>query len=245
MNNFIFGIPSYKRCEEQLTLDYLESMGYSKEQIYISTQTKEDYENYLNKYGERANIIYNEGSCVSDNRNTLLNNFPKGTKMIMLDDDLKFVGHLDNKQIKPFTKDELHNFLNDAFDYTQKNNALIWTGYPVENGFFMSNTIDKKNFGVGCIMGIIIDDYRFNSDFKIKEDFEICLHTIKDGYNCIRFNFIHAKGKHKSKGGCEEFWKNNKDDECTRKILLKYPTLIKRGNKKNSIIMKGKKNGRK
>ena len=244
MNKFIFAIPSYKRSHEQLTLDYLENMGFEKENIYISTQTQEDYKIYQEKYGERANIIYNEGSCVSDNRNTLLNNFPKGTEIVMLDDDLKFIGNLVNGKIKPFEKEKLRSFLKDAFDYTKKNHALIWTGYPAENGFFMSQTIDKRNFGVGCIMGIIVDDYRFDREFKIKEDFEICLHTMKDGYNCIRFNFIHAKGKHKSKGGCEEFWKDDKDAECTKKILLKYPKLIKKGNKENSILMRVNKNGR-
>ena len=245
MSEMIFAIPSYKRGHEQLTLDYLEEMGYSKNNIYISTQTLEDYELYEEKYGKRANIIYNKGNCVSDNRNTLLNHFEKGTKIVMLDDDIKFIGHLVDKKLKPFSKEELKSFLLDAFEYAEKNHALIWTGYPAENAFFMSATIDKKIFGVGCIMGIIIDKYRFDSNFKIKEDFEICLHTIKDGYNCIRFNFIHAKGKHKSKGGCEEFWKDNKDAECTKKILLRYPTLIKKGNKENSILMKGKNNGRK
>ena len=234
----VFCIPSYKRSEEQKTLAYLESMGVEKEKIYISTQSKEDYEIYQEKYGERANIIYGEGDCVSDNRNNILNNFPKGEEIVMLDDDLFFIGKLKNKKITPFEKEELFSFLEDAFSYCKKNNALIWTGYPAENGYFMSATIDKRNFGVGCIMGIINSDYRFNREYKIKEDFEICLHTMKDGYNCIRFNFIHAKGKHKSKGGCEEFWKDNKDEECTKKILCEYPTLIKQGNKKNSILMR-------
>lgn len=236
MNNVVFGIPSYKRSENQTTLEYLEQMGISKERIYISTQTKEDYEIYSQKYSERANIIYGEGNCVSDNRNNLLNNFEIGTKLIMLDDDLQFIGHLVNKKIQPFTKEELYKFIEDAFDLAEKKNALIWTGYPVENGFFMSYTIDNKNFGIGCIMGIKIDKYRFDRTFKIKEDFDICLQTIRDGYNCLRFNFIHAKGKHKTKGGCEEFWKE--DDICTLKILQKYPYLIKKGNKKNSILMR-------
>lgn len=238
MNNIVFGIPSYKRSEQQLTLNYLEQMGYSKEQIYISTQSVEDYKKYAEKYSKRANIIYNEGSCVSDNRNNLLNYFEKGTKLVMLDDDLSFIGHLVNKKLVPFTQEELHKFINDAFKLTEKKKALIWTGYPVENAFFMSKTIDNKNFGVGCIMGIIIDNYRFNPEFKIKEDFDICLQTIRDGYNCLRFNFIHAKGKHKSKGGCEEFWNNKEEEKCTLKILQKYPYLIKKGCRKNSIIMR-------
>lgn len=237
-NNIYFAIPSYKRDFEQLTLDYLENMGVDREHIFISTQTEEDYYKYIEKYSGRANILFKEGSCVSDNRNALLDNFEIGTKIVMLDDDLKYIGHLVNNKIKPFEKEELFEFIDDAFNYAEKNHAIVWTGYPVENAYFMKPTIDKKNFGVGCIMGIIVDKYRFDREFKIKEDFEYCLHTIKDGCNAIRFNFIHAVGKHKSKGGCEEFWKKDLDTECTKKILLRYPDLIKKGNKENSILMR-------
>lgn len=236
MNNIVFCIPSYRRAKKQKTLEYLESMGIPKEIIYISTQTEEDYNEYSNIYGKRASIIFSEGNCVSDNRNNILNKFPIGKKIVMLDDDLSFIGKLKDKKIVPFSKEQLIEFIQDAFNYCEKNNALVWTGYPVENGYFMSAKIDKKNFGVGCIMGIINSEYRFNRQYKIKEDFEFCLHQIKDGYNCIRFNFIHAKGDHKSKGGCETFWE--KDEECTNRLLCEYPNLIKRGIKKNSILMR-------
>lgn len=240
MQDIKFAIPTYKRVEEQLTLDYLEKLGYLKEQIYISTQTYEDYENYAKKYGNRANIVYCEGTCVSDNRNTLLNSFEKGQKIVMLDDDIKYIGSLNGKQIKPFTREELDNFLNDAFNYCEKNHSLVWGGYPVENYYFMKQSIDKKNLLIGTIMGIIVDEYRFNKEFKVKEDFDFCLQMIKKGYNCIRFNFIHAPAKHKSEGGCKDVW--DTDDECTKKILLKYPNLIKKGCKKNSILLKVNKN---
>lgn len=239
MNNIIFGIPSYKRSEEQLTLDYLEQMGCSKEQIYISTQTLEDYEKYQQRYGNRANIIYREGTCVGDNRNTLLEHFEKGQKIVMLDDDIKYIGSLRGKEIKPFTKEELFNFINDAFNYCEKNHSLLWGGYPVENYYFMKQTIDKKNLLIGTILGIINSDYRFSKEFKVKEDFDLCLQTIKDGYNCIRFNFIHAPAKHKSEGGCKDVW--GTDDECTKKILAKYPNLLRKGCKGNSILLKVKK----
>lgn len=240
-NNIIFGIPSYNRSERQITLDYLESMGIPKENIYISTQTEEDYKIYLEKYGNRANIIYGKGDCISDNRNNLLNYFNKGTRLLMLDDDLKFVGFKNNKKIEKASSDKFLKFINDAFDYSERNHALIWGGYPVSNGLFMSQSIDKKNVVVGCMMGIIIDEYRFDKNFKLKEDLDFCLQTIKDGYNCIRFNFVNANCKFKVKGGCFENWQNNEDDIMTKRILLKYPKLIKKGNKKNSIMMKGNK----
>ena len=124
----------------------------------------------------------------------------------------------------------------------KKNNSLVWGGYPVENYYFMKPSIDKKNLLIGTIMGIIKDDYRFNPEFKVKEDFDFCLQMMRDKHNCIRFNFIHAPAKHKSEGGCKEVW--DTDDECTKKILLKYPNLIRKGCKKNSILLKVDKNGK-
>lgn len=238
MDNIIFAIPSYKRSKEQTTLEYLEKIGYSKDNIYISTQTEKDYKEYKEKYGKRANIIFKEGYSVSDNRNTLLDNFKKGTKIIMLDDDISYIGKLKGKKIEPFKKEELDDFIDKAFKFCRNNRALIWGGYPVDNYYFMKGTIDKRNILIGTILGIINSSYRFNREFKIKEDFELCLQMMKDGYNSIRFNFIHAPAKHKSKGGCEEDWE--KDEFYTKKILLKYPNLIKKGCKKNSVVLKGK-----
>lgn len=34
--NFVFGIPSYKRAEKQTTLSFLNRLGYSRDEIFIS-----------------------------------------------------------------------------------------------------------------------------------------------------------------------------------------------------------------
>ena len=82
-------IPSYKRSERQPTLELLSS-AYTKEDIVISTQCMEDYDKYYKLYSDRATVIYKEGNCVGDNRNTLLDYAcGKGIKRcVMLDDDI-------------------------------------------------------------------------------------------------------------------------------------------------------------
>ena len=55
---FRWGIPSYQRAEDPFTLDLLTRLGYTKDEIIISTQTKEDYELYTNLQGDRATVIY-------------------------------------------------------------------------------------------------------------------------------------------------------------------------------------------
>lgn len=240
---YIFAIPSYKRSEEQLTLAYLEELGYSKEQIYISTQTPLDYQEYAEKYAKRANIVFKEGNCVADNRNTLLDTFPKGTKIVMLDDDISYIGYKKNNKAEKFDKKTLDEFIKYAFNYCEKNKSLVWVCSPYSNVFFMNNTIDKRNISVGTIMGIKISDFRFNNQFRISEDYEFCLNQMSKGFNSIRFNYVFPKAKHKSKGGCEEEW--NKGKHNYNDILAnKYPDLCKTTKGENGLLIRRNKNGK-
>lgn len=230
---FYFGIPSYKRSNEQLTLKYLHNLGYNKEQIFISTQTEEDFNLYKNKYNNLANIIFKAGNCVGDNRNNILRNLPKGSKIVMLDDDIKALQVLKENKLQDInSKEELDKFINNAFDFCRVNNARIWGIYPVNNSYFMRKTIDKKNLLIGCVLGLI-NDIEFNRDFRTKEDYELCCREISNGYNCIRFNHISANAKHKTNsGGCKDDWKFDINKRCADMLLQKYPNLVKRNSKK-------------
>lgn len=230
---FYFAIPSYKRSEQQITLGYLKKLGYLKEQIYISTQTEDDYREYLIKYGDIATIVYANGNCVGDNRNTLLYSIPESSQIVMLDDDIKSLQKLSNgKLVNIDTKEELDKFINNAFDYCKKNNARLWGVYPVANAYFMKTTIDKKNILIGCVLGLI-NEFKFDREFRTKEDYELCCREIKQGYNCVRFNNITANAKHKTNaGGCKDDWKFEINKKCADMLIARYPHLIKRNGKK-------------
>lgn len=230
---FFWGIPSYKRGHEQQTLQYLKKLGYNPRQIIISTQTEDDYKEYQQKYGKDATIIYGNGNCVGDNRNNILNFIEKGCNIVMLDDDVKCLQKLSNgKLINVETREELDKFINNAFDYCEKNNARLWGVYPVSNAYFMKNTIDKKNILIGCVLGLK-NEFLFNSEFRTKEDYELCCREISKGYNCVRFNNVTVNAKHKTNaGGCKDDWKFEINKRCADMLIQKYPTLIKRNNKK-------------
>lgn len=229
---FYFGIPSYKRGEQQDTLKYLVSLGYPKEQIILSVQTKEDYEIYK-QYENICTLIYNEGNCVGDNRNNILNYIADGSQVVMLDDDIKYLQQLKNENLENITtKEQLDKFINNAFDYCKKNNARIWGVYPVQNPFFMKKSIDKQNLIIGCVMGLI-NCFRFDRQYRTKEDYELCCREISKGYNCIRFNHITADAKHKTNlGGCKDDWKYEINKHCADMLIRSYPKLVKRNMKK-------------
>lgn len=90
MEQYRILIPSFKRSEQQRTLQLLSGV-YERERIILSTQTKEDYDAYNRLYGGVATVIYREANSVGGNRNTLLeycekNNISNG---LFLDDDLR------------------------------------------------------------------------------------------------------------------------------------------------------------
>lgn len=236
MQKFKFAIPTYNRVEKQVSLEMLKDYGYSKEEIIMSTQTPEDYEKYSEKYGKDCTIIYREGDSVTKNRNTLIDYFDKGDWIIMLDDDVSGFYKLNGKKEEKIeTKEELDKMFTDFFEYTEKNNGKIWGVYPVKNAFFMKKSINKKDIVNTCLG--IIKDYRFDEDFKAKEDIELCCRYIKNGYNIIRFNFVTYNARHKQKGGCHDTWKTNENEKVAKRLVLKYPRLLRLNTKREGEVL--------
>ena len=236
MQKIKFAIPTYKRVEKQLTLQMLKKFGYTKEDIIMATQTEDDYTAYKNKYNEDCIIICREGHSVTDNRNTLIDYFDKGQWIIMLDDDINGFFKLTGKSLtKIETKEEFDKMINDFFIYTEKNNGKMWGVYPCKNAFFMGQSINKKDIVNSCL-GIIVDE-RFDENLKAKEDIELCCRYIKNGYNIIRFNFITYDVKHKQTGGCSDVWKTQENEIVARKLVYKYPSLLKLNSRRRGEVL--------
>ena len=89
------GIPSYQRVNSCKTLDTLISMGYGRDEIIISTQTADEYRAYQQAHGDKATIIYREGSNDSVNRNTILAFMNVDEEFILMDDDIKAFNRLE------------------------------------------------------------------------------------------------------------------------------------------------------
>lgn len=231
-----FAIPTYKRADKQLTLQMLKDFGYKKEDIVMSTQTKEDFEQYNDKYGSECSVIYREGHSVTDNRNNLIDHFEKGQWVVMLDDDITgFFKLAGKKLVKIETREEFETMLNDFFKYTEANNGKMWGVYPCKNAFFMGQSINKKDIVNSCL-GLIIDQ-RFDDNLKAKEDIELCCRYIKSGYNVIRFNFITYDAKHRGKGGCSDVWKSNENEIVSKKLVMKYPKLLRLNTKRKGEVL--------
>lgn len=237
--DFVFAIPSYNRSNEQLTVEYLRRIGYSKDDIFVFVQNKKDYKEYQ-KFAIDANIVFGRTTLgVAANRNAILNYFSNGDKIVMLDDDVKSIKYKKDESLLSIdSKEKLDKFLSKAFLYCKHKDAKMFGTYPVCNAFFMNNLIKDNQIVIGTMLGIIVDHYyMFDEEFSVKEDYELCCRMINDGFNVVRFDGFCVDAKHKTAGGCKDSWEDNDVlKKCCDKLVEKYPKIVAYNAKRENEV---------
>ena len=198
-------IPSYGRaltCKNK-TIRTLDKMGIDKNiiTIYVVEEQAEEYHQLMPDY----NIAIGVKGIVSQ-RQFILEQYPKGTHLVYMDDDLDEI----DLSMSPYSN--LLSFLEDAFIKSVEQGAYLWGVYAVYNPFFRKARTDIStclNFCIGCLYGIITRPNNHNLDIILstqgnKEDVERSLrYFIEDGI-VLRFNKISFKTKFFGKGGIGE-----------------------------------------
>lgn len=231
--SFYWAIASYKRADRQPMLHYLHELGYTKDEIIISTQTEEDFEEYKRLYSDKAIIIYAEAHSVGGNKNTLLKYAKEhlnNTRLVICSDKVRGVGYLDRRnKISYFSsRYTMDQFVKRAFFVSNKIGASIWGCYSVGNAFFMKHMMETNMQMLGCFMGICNPaETLFDEEQYLKEDFELILRLVKNGKKAIRFSDVCLKATLHTKGGCHSAWNDDKIVyETNARILEKYKGLV-------------------
>ena len=241
MSNYIIVIPSYKRPQliKTHTLKVLENSKISPRKIFIFVANKTEYKEYsqsLDKKYHKNIIIGKKG--LKNQRNFISKYFPINSKIVQLDDDIKYVNQLINYNIKNRKENKLHTisnldkFIKEAFQQSIKNNSYLWGVYPVNNAYFMfpKMTIDLR-FITGPMFGII---NRHSNKLKLtideKEDTQRTLQYFTLDKSVIRFNNVTIETSYyKNKGGMQEENKDRKTEamKSAQYLIKKYPNLTK------------------
>lgn len=218
-------IPSYKRCGSVSTLDLLSGDLFGSNDIIIATQTQSDFDAYSKAYKDRATIIYREGHCVGDNRNTLLQFCQRhGIKRaVMLDDDVSSVRFVNGSRAT--TPEQVHSLFTRCFAVAEKLDAPLWGCYWVANNLFMKKSVTIALL-VGTCMGFLDTNLQFNSKYRIKEDAELSLRLLRQGRKVIRFNSFAMVARYRARGGCFDDWQATPTaDKYAEMLLAEYPDL--------------------
>lgn len=250
VEDIYFGIASYKRADNQRTIAYLEKLGIKKDRIILAVQTASDKEAYeAAGIGKRVGrLVYREGKNVSDNRNTLLDSVPAGTRLVLLDDDINAVCRLARGKLVPIeTGEEFYAMLRKGYALAAKHRTVGFGLYPVKNAYFMSIGYTERNVCIGTLFAIVNTDLRFDTEAATKEDFEYCCKAIRRYGAFVRLNNYACDAQHYTKGGCEEFWKDNAETQRTaRRLVGRYPDILTLNPKRPGEVkmIKPKKGGR-
>lgn len=181
-------IASYNRPECR-TVKTLRETGVKKEDIIIATQNATDYLEYKTKHD--CDIIFERKDCAAGNRNTLLD-YVDGP-CLLLDDDITGFMYYDGKW-KTDNEASLDGILN-CFDIAKNENASLFGVSANSNSIITRNRfeIDIDVLLQGSVIGVLDKDIRFNDKWKMVEDYEVVLRTLRAGKHVIRHNYLCAK----------------------------------------------------
>lgn len=248
-NEFVYAIPSYKRANKQITVDYLNKSGVPKEKIYVFVQTEADKEEYENSIGTKAEIVMRAADGVARARNNVLNTLVESNNVVMLDDDIKSIGKLADGKIKRFESSlEFEQAFLKCFEMCGRGWAQIFGVYPVYNAYFMEQSISMRtpiNTVFGFLKGF---KYRYDESYDTKEDAALCAKLLASGRQILRFNYLTVDADHrKTKDGYIDSWHQEENLRCVRRLISEFPTVYKmQTNKPWEVrsIIKDKKYGK-
>lgn len=225
--DFIVAIPSYKRADEQISLNCLKSLGFTKTEIYLFVQTEDDKRAYEDAWSDDATVIYRPASSISEARNNILRYFNGSQNILMMDDDIKRFGRLAGNKIEDITEGDVFvKLINECFKFTSKRGNLFGI-YPVYNGYFMEKSISTM-VTVNTVLGFCKRSHLlFDETLTAKEDIDMCGNILRNGGRVFRFNFLAVDAKHRTNdGGCKDVWNSDKNEKAVRTLCMRYPNIF-------------------
>lgn len=240
-------IPSYQR-ENTLankTIKILQKHNINPNNVSIFVANEEEKKKYQkvlpNEYKNR--LVINNVTGIKNVRNFMNDYFEEGEKVFYLDDDLTDIFYRVSEN-KLETLPNLDAFIKLGFSLCEEKGSKLFSIYPVENAYFMKNSIFRGlTYCMGGAMGTI-NRKNLKVCVNDKEDFERSLLYFLDSYNpnnpqkggVIRFNNICAGTRgYKGSGGMQSFDRSyNVVLEAAQTIVNKYGAYCKLNLKKKS-----------
>lgn len=227
----LIAIPSKNRAGDTTTNKILPNIGT----FFVPLSQVHQYNYIKNVIG-----IPNEIQGITNTRNWILKN-TKEKWVVFLDDDAKNVGYTQmgktqSKMIK--IKDERfweEEFLK-AFDLTEQLGYKMW-GFKTEaapRSVHPYKPILTKTYLTASCMGMVNDgEFYFDENFKVKEDYEICLrHIVKYG-GILGIRYLHWENEHwVTEGGCKDYRTIEMERKAIKDLNKLYPNMIRSAKRK-------------
>ena len=209
-------IPSYNRADTlaNKSIKILQRNNINPKDVYIFVANEEEKQKYRQalpqEYKDRL-VVGVKG--MKNIRNFINDYFPRGEQLFHMDDDLVDVYYrVNEKKLEPIRS--LDAFIKLGFSLCQDKGARLFSVYPVENPYFMKNSITRGlTYCMGGLWGNI-NQPELKVTVDNKEDFERSIQYFLNTYNpkntqqggVIRFNNVCCGTKgYSGAGGMQSF----------------------------------------
>ena len=205
--DWVIVIPSYNRVQtlKEKTLAVLKEYKIPKSKIYVFVANEEQKDLY-NDVDVGHIVVGVKG--LAEVRNFIFDYFPKGKKLVFMDDDVRSLIEFDGaakRHEQPLRS--LTTVINRGFTECEKANARLWGVYPVPNGFFMKDTVTTDlRFIIGSFWGCLNPGSELKLKFgSEKEDYQRTLQFWEADGVVVRLNFVAPKtAYYKEPGGMQD-----------------------------------------
>ena len=198
--------------------------------FYVPESELHQYVNIKNKIG-----VPKEIKCITSTRNWILKN-TNDKWVVFIDDDVRNCGYTKMNEYrceKISIRDEetwINEFIK-AFDLSEQLGYKIW-GLKTESAprsVYPYYPIRFKRYVTASCMGLINDgEFYFDEDFKVKEDYEICLRHIVKYNGIVGIEYLHWENDHwESGGGCKDYRTIEIEKDAIKRLHRLYPGMIR------------------
>lgn len=241
MIDYQIAIPSYGRAEllKNQTLAFLERHNVDPERVTIFVASEEERERYAQVLANKWRIVVAHIGKVNAQR-FYHAYYPVGTPLLNLDDDTVTLRQKTADDKLEEFNGNLDELVTRGFEICKQEGATMWGINPVENGFFMSDTI---TVGLRYICGNFYGNYAGDKAIvgadrvyaeSSGDDFETTLRSFILNGAVVRFEYICPKTKYFAAGGIDAELKSRgitdrKPDHAValHGIVNRYPELAK------------------
>lgn len=219
-------ICSYRRPEKIFnnTIASLMRSGVDLKDITVFISDPREHDAYVKGTGGMVKIV-DSVPTLSGNRTFAMQYYPKGEKIVFVDDDIKAFERL-SLDGKKLVEAQFYDFANKGFEWCEKEGKTIWGIYAARNPFFMKKRITEGLFlPVGSCYGIINTGQKshiISSDEK--EDYRRGFQTFREEGGLIRLEYITVNTAYYTEGGGMQERRTDKTIERAAKSLAEeYP----------------------
>lgn len=224
----LIAIPSKNRAGNTTTNKILPNVGT----FFVPKSEEHQYRSYI----KNVVAVPNDVRGITATRNWILQN-AGDERLVFLDDDVRYAGYTKMtpyKALKIEIKDEVfwHNEFAKFFDMCDQLDYKIW-GLKTESAprsVYPYKPFNFKSYVTASCMGIVNDgEYLFDEEYKVKEDYEVCLRHIRDKGGILAVRYLHWENEHwTTDGGCKDYRTVQMEKDAIKLLARSYPGMVRR-----------------